>query len=208
MARMIPDAPVPETESKAERHLFERLRDDTPDELVAYHSVAWQTPGRWSPGAGRVRLRRRASRVRRAHTRSQGEAVFASTLSRGSGRRSASPVRSRSKTPSSRQTERRTCSPRRLLGRSDRAARRSASVTVAFPDCRVGRKPLRTDLPRELVLDHSDLDCLDTRLDALFQYWFDRDSKTPLGEPGLKVLDSVLAHSFDLRGAARFRAQG
>ena len=70
---------------------------------------------------------------------------------------------------------------------------------VAFPDCRVGRKPLRTDLPRELVLDHSDLDCLDTRLDALFQYWFDRDSKTPLGEPGLKVLDSVLAHSFDLQ---------
>ena len=75
---------------------------------------------------------------------------------------------------------------------------------VAFPDCRVGRKPLRTDLPRELVLDHSDLDCLDTRLDALFQYWFDRDSKTPLGEPGLKVLDSVLAHSFDLRAPLVF----
>ena len=138
MARMIPDAPVPETESKAERHLFERLRDDTPDELVAYHSVAWQTPGkvvarsRESPTSSS-----RIPGTACSHSKSR-EAVFASTLSRGSGRRSASPVRSRSKTPSSRQTERRTCSPRRLLGRSDRAARRSASVTCGVPGLSCG----------------------------------------------------------------------
>jgi hypothetical protein len=45
MARMIPDAPLPDTASNAERRLFERLRDHTA-ELVAYHSVAWQTPGK------------------------------------------------------------------------------------------------------------------------------------------------------------------
>ena len=44
MARMIPESPV-ETESAAERRLFERLREETPDELVAFHSVAWQLPG-------------------------------------------------------------------------------------------------------------------------------------------------------------------
>ena len=42
---MIPDAPV-ENESNAERKLFERLRDETPDDVVAFHSVAWQLPGK------------------------------------------------------------------------------------------------------------------------------------------------------------------
>ncbi len=42
---MIPESPV-ETESNAERRLFERLRDETPDEIVAFHSVAWQLPGK------------------------------------------------------------------------------------------------------------------------------------------------------------------
>ena len=42
---MIPESPV-ETESNAERQLFERLRDETPDEIVAFHSVAWQLPGK------------------------------------------------------------------------------------------------------------------------------------------------------------------
>ena len=43
VARMIPESPV-ETESNAERRLFDRLRDETPDDVVAFHSVAWQLP--------------------------------------------------------------------------------------------------------------------------------------------------------------------
>jgi len=42
---MIPESPV-ETQSAAERRLFERLRDETPDDVVAFHSVAWQLPGK------------------------------------------------------------------------------------------------------------------------------------------------------------------
>jgi Nuclease-related domain len=42
---MIPETPV-DTDSRAERRLFERLRDETPDEIVAFHSVAWQLPGK------------------------------------------------------------------------------------------------------------------------------------------------------------------
>ena len=45
MARMIPESPV-ETESNAERRLFERLRDETSNEIVVFHSVAWQLPGK------------------------------------------------------------------------------------------------------------------------------------------------------------------
>jgi hypothetical protein len=42
---MIPESPV-ETQSTAERRLFERLSDDAPQEIVAFDSVAWQLPGR------------------------------------------------------------------------------------------------------------------------------------------------------------------
>src|SRR5687768_11406555 len=46
MARMIPDRPSPETESTAELRLFERLRNDVPANVVAFHSVAWLVPGK------------------------------------------------------------------------------------------------------------------------------------------------------------------
>jgi hypothetical protein len=36
---MIPDTPAEGTVSAAERRLFDRLRDDTDDELVAFHGV-------------------------------------------------------------------------------------------------------------------------------------------------------------------------
>src|SRR5436189_173285 len=41
---MIPESPREDAESGAELRLFERLRDDTSDELVAFHSVAWLVP--------------------------------------------------------------------------------------------------------------------------------------------------------------------
>ena len=43
VARMIPDSPV-EAESNAERRLFERLRDETPDEIVAFRDGASHRP--------------------------------------------------------------------------------------------------------------------------------------------------------------------
>ncbi len=46
MARMIPEAPAPDTASAAERRFFARLRDGTPDDIVAFHHVAWLVPGR------------------------------------------------------------------------------------------------------------------------------------------------------------------
>src|SRR5438093_3745477 len=41
---MIPDSPRDDAESGAELKLFERLRADTSDDLVAFHSVAWLVP--------------------------------------------------------------------------------------------------------------------------------------------------------------------
>jgi AAA domain-containing protein len=45
MARMIPSSLRPDVESRAERRLFDRLRKETPEDVVAFHSVAWLIPG-------------------------------------------------------------------------------------------------------------------------------------------------------------------
>src|SRR5262245_6441394 len=44
MARMIPSELL-DTKSAAERRLFQRLKQDVSDQVVAFHSVAWLTPG-------------------------------------------------------------------------------------------------------------------------------------------------------------------
>jgi hypothetical protein len=41
---MIPASPREDAESGAELRLFERHRDDTSNDLVAFHSVAWMVP--------------------------------------------------------------------------------------------------------------------------------------------------------------------
>src|SRR6266545_7978774 len=53
MARMIPDAPAPGTESRVELRTFERLRDETDAAFVAFHHVAWLVPSaRGAPAQG------------------------------------------------------------------------------------------------------------------------------------------------------------
>lgn len=44
MARMISEAPAPDTESAAEPRFCDRLRDGTPDDVLAFHHVAWLVP--------------------------------------------------------------------------------------------------------------------------------------------------------------------
>jgi hypothetical protein len=202
---MIPDAPLPETASKAELRLFERLRDETTDELVAYHSVAWQTPGKRGrpeqgesdfvvahPDYGVLTLEVKGGRVR-----FDAQSGTWSSIGKAGEERIKDPVS---------QARRASHLLAGALARAKRDGGEGVSFGhgVAFPDCRVEKKSLRTDLPREIVLDHSDLDSVDKKLEAMFRYWFDKDSKTALGHPGLAVLDSVLARSFDLRSPLVF----
>jgi len=49
---MIPESPHDDTASGAELRLFECLRDQTSDELVAFHSVAWLVPSDGRPREG------------------------------------------------------------------------------------------------------------------------------------------------------------
>ena len=201
---MIPESPV-ETESNAERRLFERLRDDVPAEIVAFHSVAWQLPGR----------NRRPE---------QGEADFVLAhpmygvltleVKGGSVRYDAQAGRwfttgkkgeSRIKDPA-RQARDSSHALGRALARSARGGGETISFghAVAFPDCRVTRRELRPDLPRELVLDHADVARLPERIDGLFRHWHDPAEKEPLGAEGIELLGRVLANSFELRAPLAF----
>ena len=201
---MIPESPV-ETESNAERRLFERLRDDVPAEIVAFHSVAWQLPGR----------NRRPE---------QGEADFVLAhpmygvltleVKGGSVRYDAQAGRwfttgkkgeSRIKDPA-RQARDSSHALGRALARSARGGGGTISFghAVAFPDCRVTRKQLRPDLQRELVLDHADVARLPERIDRLFRHWHDPAEKEPLGAEGIELLGRVLANSFELRAPLAF----
>lgn len=203
MARIIPRSPV-DTESTAERRLFERLRDETSDEIVAFHSVAWQLPGK----NGRPQ---------------QGEADFVLAhpdygvltleVKGGSVRYDAQAGRwfttgkkgdAQIKDPA-RQAQGSSHALGRALARSARGGGETISFghAVAFPDTRVPRKALRPDLPRELVLDHADVSHLPERIEGLFRHWFD-DGKEPLGAEGIDRLERLLANSFELRAPLAF----
>jgi Nuclease-related domain/AAA domain len=201
---MVPQTPL-DTDSSAERRLFERLRDDTAAELVAFHSVAWQLPGKNGrpeqgesdfvlahPDFGVLTLEVKGGSVRYDAetgkwftTGKSGESVI--------------------KDPA-RQATRASHLLARTLARSSRGGGEAISFghAVAFPDCRVTQRSLRPDLPREHVLDHSDIADLPSRLDGLFRHWFDRDTKSPLGVEGVELLERVLANSFELRAPLAF----
>jgi hypothetical protein len=204
MARMIPESPV-DTESTAERRLFERLRDETPNELVAFHSVAWQLPGRNGrpqqgeadfvlahPDYGVLTLEVKGGAVRY-------DAQAGRWFSAGK------EGETRIKDPG-RQARTSSHALGRALARSARGGGEAISFghAVAFPDTRVPRKALRPDLPRELVLDHADVTKLPERVDGLFRHWFDPADKAPLGEDGIDLLERVLANSFELRAPLAF----
>jgi hypothetical protein len=204
MARMIPESPV-DTESPAERRLFERFRDETPDEIVAFHSVAWQVPGKnrrpeqgesdfvlAHPSYGVLTLE-----VKGGSVRYDAQAGRWFTV----GKDGESPI----KDPV-RQARRASHLLARTLARSARGGGETIGFghAVAFPDCRVGRTTLRPDLPRELVLDHADVSRLGERVEGLFRHWFDPAGKVPLGGEGVELLERVLANSFELRAPLAF----
>jgi hypothetical protein len=199
MARMIPEAPGADVESKAEVRLFDHLRDDVSNDFVAFHHVAWLMPG------GKRRP-------------SQGEADFViahpehgllvvevkgGTISYdgATGRWSSQGREGIFEIKDPFEQARRTAfSLRKLLERSKRVKddRFFVGYGVAFPDTRAQTARLRPDAPREVLLDGGDVKTLETSLGRLFTYWKDAEKASPLGD-GLSHVESVLANSFDLR---------
>jgi Nuclease-related domain len=196
---MIPDSPV-DTDSNAERRLFDRLRDETPNEIVAFHSVAWQLPGEKGrpeqgesdfvlahPDFGVLTLEVKGGTIR--YDAQAGR--WYSTGKKGE---------NEIKDPG-RQARNASHLLIKTLARTARGGGEAIGFghAVAFPECRVPRKSLRPDLPRELVLDRADVDRLPDNVDRLFRHWFDPAQKKPLGAEGIERLKRVLANSFELQ---------
>jgi Nuclease-related domain len=197
---MIPAAPVEGSTSTAERRLFERVHEDTAEELVAFHSVAWLVPGERGrpqqgeadfvlahPEHGVVVLEVKGGGIRY-------DAASGKWFS--SGKEGENEI----KDPA-RQAQRTSHLLRRSLARARRGGGEQISIgyAVAFPDTRADLRQLRPEIPRDIVVDHGDLSRLQTKLDAIFRYWHGRDDRPPPGADGMRLLESVLANSFELR---------
>ena len=195
---MIPDELRPDTESQAERRLFDRIRDETSNDIVAFHSVAWLVPGR------NGKPRRGESDFVLAHPE---HGVVTLEVKGGSIRFDAHAGKWFSggkegefgiKDPL-RQAERTSFLLRDSLARARRSGAEGLAFghAIAFPDTRAGHRALRPDIPREILVVHRDLDKLGEKIDSLFRYWH-RGDEAPLGEEGVRRLESLLANSFEL----------
>ena len=69
---------------------------------------------------------------------------------------------------------------------------------LAFIDGYVEQGSLPQDAPRSIVLDASDLDNLDQRLDSMFQFWTRGEGRPP-GEAGVQAAVDVLATSWEIK---------
>jgi hypothetical protein len=197
---MIPESPREDAESRAELRLFERLRDETSDDLVAFHSVAWLVPsddGRPREGEADFvlahpshgvlvvevkggRIRYDAKRARWASIGKQGEHRIKDPFRQG--RDSAHRLID-------------------LIARAKGAHERKMLVghAVAFPDVRVDDKDLKPDAPREIVIDAGDLKNLNGRIEQLFRYWKGKSKSPGPGRAGIGLLEKLLANDFELR---------
>jgi AAA ATPase-like protein/nuclease-like protein len=193
---MIPEQPAEDCESRAERRLFDRIRDSLDDDFVALHSVAWLLPGKKGkpeqgeadfvlahPERGILALEVKGGSI-------QFDAAQGKWFSIG--KSGENPI----KDPF-RQVQNATHSLRRVLERSKRVSdeRFSVGYGVSFPDTRMKTARLKLDAPREIVIDGDDLRGLGPKLEQVFTYW----RSDPPGIEGVEHLERVLANSFELR---------
>jgi hypothetical protein len=69
---------------------------------------------------------------------------------------------------------------------------------VCFPDVMISNKDLKLDLPRDIVIDHDDLQKIDETITYAFDYWAEKSKRALLGKDGLLVVESLLAKSFKM----------
>jgi hypothetical protein len=198
MARMIPEKPAQETESRAELRLFDHLRDDVSREFVAFHHVAWIIPGSRRPEQGEADFVL-------AHPE-HGLLVLEVKGGTISYDAAAGKWWTRGKEGDAQikdpfhQARKNSHSLRRLLERGKRVSdnRFFSAYAVAWPDTRIKTARLKPDAPREVIIDGDDLRRLEARLGEIFPFWRGKE-KHPGLEPGdLEHIERTLANSFEV----------
>lgn len=70
---------------------------------------------------------------------------------------------------------------------------------IVFPDVIANSTSLRPDLPHQLLVDSNDLKNIEAKIEEGFDWFFGEDKKQgALGNDRLRVLSSILGHSFSL----------
>ena len=189
---MVPDTIRPDTDSPAERRLFEALRDRTDDAFVAYHHVAWLMPGERAPRQGEADFVVAHPKLGVAILEVKGGAIRfdASTAKWHSGTHEL-------QTDPFDQARRSSFvlvdSLSRVTGLSRGAIR--VGYGVVFPDVHLSRVDLRLDAPREIVLSGDDLAEPEPALRRLLEFW---RGKEPGARIDLVALERILGKSFEL----------
>jgi Nuclease-related domain len=194
---MIPESPA-DGSSTAEKRVFERLRDDTSDEFVAFHHVAWLIPGERRPDQGEadfvVAHPERGLLVLEVKG---GTISYDAAKGRWATRGKAGDARIKDPFNQARQNSH---SLKRLLERGKRIAdnRFFASYAVALPDTRMKTASLKPDAPRQIVIDGDDLRSFEKRLLGVLAYWDGKDKRAPLEAAGVDQIERALAKSFEV----------
>ena len=189
---MVPDTIRPDTESAAERRLFDSLRDRTDDAYIAYHHVAWLVPGERAPRQGEADFVIAHPKLGVAILEVKGGAI---RFDAASGKWHSGPHEL--KTDPFDQARRSSFVLVDSLARVTGLSRAQVRVGygVAFPDVHLSQVDLRLDMPREILLSGDDLAEPAAAVRRLLEYWRGKD---PGARIDLTALDRILGKSFEL----------
>ncbi len=200
MARMYPERLPPSVESHAERELFAALRDQLSDRRTVLAGVNWifanqRGQGRTAeadfvvldPDRGMLVIEVKGGRVGfdaqtgRWYSVSRGGHDNTIKDPVGQARRAYYDLSS-------------------TLGSAYATSRfrYPGGHGLAFIDGIVDRDTLPQDAPRAIILDASDLDDLDKRIDSMFHFWTRGEGAAP-GDAGVRAAVDLLAKSWEIR---------
>lgn len=196
MAHIYPKRLNPDTKSEAERRLYERFAGDLPDDYTVFHSVRWLARDSRSgardgeadfvlahPDLGILVVEAKGGLIRYDGTLGQWYSNNTAI---------ADPFA---------QAERNKYSLLEMLkaSRGLRDRRIPIGHAVAFPDC-VAERDLRSDAPREIILDATDMPRLKQWVERAFAFYSPPPQQlTSLGPEGVRTLIDLLSPSVELR---------
>ena len=175
MAQMYPEQLDPETKSGAERLLYEQFREQLDENYLVFHSVHWQANDRrGNPRDGEADFVLAHPERGILTLEVKGGGIHRDPHSGGWTSTSAAGVVTPIKNP----LEQAKDSKYSQLDLLKQALRRFVFVghAVAFPAIVVGDRYLGPDLPRQIVLDATDLSQLSRWVERAMDYW--RGSRT------------------------------
>lgn len=199
MAQMYPYQLSADTKSAAEKKLYEVFRDQLDESYVVFHGVRWQSIDHQGqprdgeadfvlahPERGVLVLEVKGGGIRR-DPRTK---IWISLDGGGQEHILKDPV------------EQATRSRHALIDALRRSLKRYVPIghAIAFPGVIIGQMFLGMDLPRQIVLDATDLPQVTAWMEHAFEYWNGHHSfHKPFGKDGLRSLLSLMGKQWELR---------